>query len=51
MNLTATAQVEQKKRFDPTELMRWIPVVSMMLVSTISYIDRNTIGPHARIRA
>ena len=46
MNYPATmAQTElTRKRIESTELVRFIPAVSMMLVSTLSYIDRNTLA-------
>jgi len=46
VNYPATmAQTElTRKRIESTELVRWIPAVSMMLVSTLSYIDRNTLA-------
>jgi MFS transporter, ACS family, hexuronate transporter len=33
-----------RKRFDWTGFPIWLPTLSMMLVSTISYIDRNTLA-------
>jgi MFS transporter, ACS family, hexuronate transporter len=33
-----------RKAFESTELVRWIPGITMMLLNTLSYIDRNTLA-------
>ena len=35
---------ETRKEFESNGYVRWLPTVSMMLVTTLSYIDRNTLS-------
>ena len=42
---TAMAKAEvTRSRFESNRYVRWLPAVSMMLVTTLSYIDRNTLA-------
>jgi ACS family hexuronate transporter-like MFS transporter len=33
-----------RREFAPNGYVRWLPTISMMLVTTLSYIDRNTLA-------
>jgi hypothetical protein len=43
-NELTTEQRAATKRLDTTFVLTWLPSVTIMLLTTLSYIDRNTLA-------